>query len=227
MDCERLHFALATQEVTAMDRPLTAQDWRTENFAGLLQGARRGDRKALGRLLDSCRAYLLQIAQMELPDRLHGKIDPTDVVQDTFLEAQTGFGGFDGDTEPALLAWLRGILRHNLTDVARRFHRDKRAVGREFPLDDSANEALQNELLDDESTPSSHARSREQDEAVQRAVEQLPAHYRDVILRHDYHGLSFEEIGPRLGKSPEAARKLWERAIKQLRLLLGAAHDFR
>src|SRR5436190_22171571 len=100
-------------EGIAMHRPSPAEDSGPEDFARWLAGARAGNRKALGRLLDLCGSYLLQIAQMELPDRLHGKVDPANLVQDTFLEAQTGFGGFHGDTEPALLAWLRGILRHN------------------------------------------------------------------------------------------------------------------
>ena len=208
-----------------MYRPTPADDRGPEDFARWLQAARDGDRKALGGLLESCGTDLLRIAQMELPDRLHGKLDPADVVQDTFLEAQTGFDGFHGAIKQELLAWLRGVLRHNLADVNRRFRRDKREVGLELPLDDCANEGLQNKLLDDESTPSSQARSREWKEAVKKAVEQLPAHYRDVIYRRDFQGLPFEEIGLRLGKSPEAARKLWERAIKLLREILGPFDD--
>lgn len=208
-----------------MYSPSPTENRDPREFARWLQAARSGDLKALGRLLDWCRAYLLQIAQMELPDRLHRKVDPSDIVQETFLEAQRGFGGFHGTTEQDLLAWLRGILRHNLTDLARQFRRGKRDVGRELPLDDSANEGLQNELLDDDETPCTQARSREQDAALQKALALLPAHYREVIYRHDFHGLSFDAIGRHLGRSSEATRKLWVRAVEQLRQLLGPFHD--
>jgi RNA polymerase sigma-70 factor, ECF subfamily len=196
-------------------------------FARWLETARCGDREALGRVLDLCQSYLLLIARVELPDSLHGKVDPADVVQDTFLEAQRGFDTFHGATEQELLAWLRGILVYNLADLTRRFHRDKREVSRERSLDDSSNLGLQNELPDDDSTPSSKARSHERDEALDKALDQLPAHYRQVVEGRSVHGLSFDEIGRGLGKSAEAVRKLWVRAIEHLQRILQPYKDSR
>ena len=68
--------------------------------------------------------------------------------------------------------------------------------------------------------------AQEQREIVVRALEQLPVHYREILRLRQQENCSFPEIGERTGRSAEAARKLWERAIKQLRLILGPGQDW-
>jgi RNA polymerase sigma factor (sigma-70 family) len=74
-------------------------------------------------------------------------------------------------------------------------------------------------------SPSSVLAAREQDHALGQALEQLPEHYRQVIHWRNYERLEFEDIGRRLGRSAEAARKLWGRAIEQLQRLLEALDE--
>jgi RNA polymerase sigma factor (sigma-70 family) len=69
-------------------------------------------------------------------------------------------------------------------------------------------------------SPSSAAAAREQDEALRRAVERLPEDYRAVIRWRGYERLPFAEVGRRLGRSAEAARKLWARAVEELKQAL-------
>src|SRR5690349_15670639 len=65
-----------------------------------LQEARTGSLEALGELLEQCRDYLLTIARRELPPPLQAKVDPADVVQETFIEATRDFAHFRGKTKP-------------------------------------------------------------------------------------------------------------------------------
>ena len=97
-----------------------------------ITAARKGNRLALGRILDFYRNYLLLTANQELDFDLQAKVAPSDVVQKTYLEACQDFGQFRGQSKSDLMGWLRGILRHNLANV-RRDYRDtqKRQVSQE------------------------------------------------------------------------------------------------
>jgi RNA polymerase sigma-70 factor (ECF subfamily) len=189
-----------------------------DSFADWLAAARTGSSEALGRVLEACRRYLLLVAEQDLDPALRAKGGPSDLVQQTFLEAQAAFGQFQGGTEDELLAWLRQLLRHNLIDFTRQYRgATKRDVGREIGLRDGAvrsNRAA--EVRSDTPSPSGRAMAREQDAVLRQALERLPVDYRTVLrLRYD-DGLAFDAIGARMGRSPEAARKLWARAIERL-----------
>ncbi len=62
----------------------------------MIGAAQNGSREALGRLLDGCRQYLLLIANQELHTDLRGKVAPSDIVQETYLDAQRDFPTFEG-----------------------------------------------------------------------------------------------------------------------------------
>src|SRR5262245_5783304 len=105
-----------------------------------LAAARAGSHEALGEALEACRRYLLLVAQRELAPELQAKGGASDLVQQTFLEAQRDFPRFAGTTEAELLAWLRCILLHNLGKFSRQYRgTQKRGLEREVTLDgDSA-----------------------------------------------------------------------------------------
>jgi RNA polymerase sigma-70 factor (ECF subfamily) len=100
-----------------------------------LAAARAGSQEALGEALEACRHYLLLIADRELDPDLRAKGGASDLVQETFLEAHRDFPRFEGKTESELLAWLRQLLLHNLSNFTRRYRATaKREVTREIPL---------------------------------------------------------------------------------------------
>jgi RNA polymerase sigma-70 factor (ECF subfamily) len=186
-----------------------------------LAAARRGNNDALGRLLEACRPYLLQVAHDQLGADLRAKVGASDLVQDTFLEARRDFGGFHGLSEAEMLAWLRRILLNNLGNLTRHYRQTgKRQVRREVDMADVPLEELVEPLTDHGGSPSAQARARERDEALERALAQLSEAQREVIRLRNYERLSFEDVGRRMGRSAEAARKLWGRAIEQLQRLL-------
>jgi RNA polymerase sigma-70 factor (ECF subfamily) len=182
-----------------------------------IDAAKQGSREAIGEVLEACRLYLLLVANQHLAPQLRGKDGVSDLVQETFLEAHRDFGQFQGNSEEELLGWLRGILLHNVADLGRRYSdTEMRQIAREVALADFAPGALQEGLVAPTETPSAQAIAREQDAEMQRALEQLPEQYRQVILLHHRERLTFEEVGRRLGRSAEAARKLWVRAVDKL-----------
>jgi RNA polymerase sigma-70 factor (ECF subfamily) len=192
----------------------------------LLDQAQGGDREALGALLELYRPYLTLLARLEVGRRLRGKADEADVVQDAFTEAVRQFGQFRGCGEPELTAWLRRILAGCLTMLARRFlGTQARDVRLEQTLADDldrSSQILDRGLIDRGSSPSHQASRREQAVILADALEQLPTHYREVIVLHSLVGLTFPEVGVRMGRTPVAAERLWTRALPQLRRVLEA-----
>ena len=192
-------------------------------FARRLAQARTGSGEALGRLLESCRGYLLMVARQELDADLQAKGGPSDVVQETFLDAHRDFPRFHGDSETELLAWLRCLLLNNLANFTRRYRdTEKRQVGREVPLDAGPSAGGAPEPFADASTPSGHAMEQERAQALQRALARLPEDYRQVLLLRHQDGLPFPEIAGRMGRSPNAVHKLWVRAVERLQQELEA-----
>jgi RNA polymerase sigma-70 factor (ECF subfamily) len=165
---------------------------------------------------------LQAIARRELPGNLRGKYDSADVVQETLLEAHRSFATFDGAGPDDLRAWLCGILKHNVTDLIRRYRdASKRAVDRERSLEislGSGESAV--DPIDPCPTPCSLCVVRESVTALRQALLRLPADELAVIVLRHFESLSFQEVGQRLDRSPEAARKLWTRALNRLQHIL-------
>jgi RNA polymerase sigma-70 factor (ECF subfamily) len=186
--------------------------------AQLLAAARAGSREALGKVLEAARQYLLSIARQEFDPDLRAKNSPSDLVQETFVEAQRDFGQFQGDTEAELLAWLRQLLLHRVGKLRRRYRdTQKRRLAREVALGgDDSSSGLAGGLMAEMPSPSGQAMEHEQDEVLQAALERLPDDYRRVITLRYQEQLSFDEIGQLLERSPDAARKLWARAVERL-----------
>ncbi len=184
-----------------------------------LADARAGSPEALGHALQAHRRYLLLVAEKELAPELRAKGGASDLVQETFIEAQRDFGQFRGESCEEFRGWLRRILLHNLGAFTRRY-RDccMRDVGREVGLfADGSQGGPVDALPAGSATPSAVVTAHEQSLALQGALDRLPDDYGRVIrLRYD-DSLTFEEIGKEMGRSPEAARKLWARAMDCLR----------
>src|SRR6516164_9988866 len=121
--------------------------------------AQAGSHEALGQALEACRGYLLLVADRELGSDLKAKGGASDLVQETFIEAQKDFARFQGKSDAELLAWLRCLLQHRLANFARRFRKtQKRGLAREvaLPSGDSSGSSPNN-LPADTPSPSREA----------------------------------------------------------------------
>lgn len=194
----------------------------------LLHQASQGDKSALEQLFRRLYPYLLLCAREELDSGLRATVRESDLVQQSCLEAHRDFPKFDGHDVGTLVKWLEAILRANVADLRRRTDTRRRAgAAPDISLDDShsslAQELKQN-LLDSGAGPDV-AESNATDLELEQALARLPKDYRDVILFRNRDKLSFAEIGDKTGRSADAVRMCWTRAVKRLHVELGGAAD--
>jgi RNA polymerase sigma-70 factor (ECF subfamily) len=174
--------------------------------------------------MEAYRNYLKMLAQLQIDGRLQGKVDASDLVQETFLEAHRGFGNFHGTTEPELLKWLRRILASRLTALVRRFYEAERRnvrLERTLEADLDRSSFIARALACSQSSPSAKATRHEQAVVLANALERLPAHYREVILLRHFEELTFPEVARRMQRSTDSVKNLWVRALAALNGSLG------
>jgi RNA polymerase sigma-70 factor (ECF subfamily) len=170
--------------------------------------------------LDQFRGYLLLVARLHFRPRLAAKLDPSDVVQQTLVQALQGLPAFRGTTEAELAAWLRQILRRNLAALARDYGRDKRDLAREQSLEaavDDSSTRLEAWLDDGQSSPSQRAERNEHLLRLADALAALPDAQQQAVMLHHLHGLSALEISQRMDRTPAAVAGLLKRGLRALR----------
>jgi RNA polymerase sigma-70 factor (ECF subfamily) len=192
----------------------------------LLRDARAGNPGHLGVLLEQYRPHLRLLARLRLGSQLHSKVDPSDLVQDTFLQAHRHFARFQGSTAGEFRVWLQQILASTHANVVRHYVGTQgRDVRREQSLprdlDFSSSPHIQ-DLASPCSTPSQQAVRREINGVLALALSQLPDDYREVLVLRHLEGLSFPEVACRMARTQDSVDKLWLRALARLRSLLGA-----
>ncbi len=192
--------------------------------AKLLLQARQGADTARGELLENYRVYLDLLARVEIGRRLQTKVDASDVVQETFLEAHRNFAQFRGGSEAEFVAWLRGILAARIANVVRHYVGTQgRDIRREQALEinlDHSSRALDRGLISLHSSPSQQAVRHEQGVFLAQALARLPEDYREVVVLRHLEELSFPEVALRMERSLDSVQKLWVRALARLRHLV-------
>jgi RNA polymerase sigma-70 factor (ECF subfamily) len=196
-----------------------------KNPGQMLADAKGGGDAALGSLLELYRNYLRLLARIEVGRRLQGKLDASDLVQETFLDAHRNFARFRGKDEPQFVRWLRQILAAKVADALRRYlgtqGRDIR-LEQELAADlDNSSRMLGVDLAASLTSPSMQAVKREQGVLLANALEKLPEDYRNVIILRHLTGLTFPEVARRMQKTQDSVEKLWLRALARLRQVFG------
>lgn len=169
------------------------------------------------------RDYLQLLARLQLDHRLRGKIDPSDIVQETLAKAHAKRDQFRGRNEGELVAWLRQILANQLAAEARKFlAAGKRDAARECSLDALADSTAKLEAMiaAEQSSPSERAQRHEDLLRLSAALAELPADQRAAVERHHLQGWPIAAIAEELGRSESAIGGLLRRALKTLRKLM-------
>jgi RNA polymerase sigma-70 factor (ECF subfamily) len=192
----------------------------------LIRRFRAGEDRARELLFDRYRQYLWLLAQGQLGGRLRTRCDPSDLIQQTLLEAFRDFAGFTGTHEAELLAWLRQILAHNLYNEARHQGAQRRDAARQVSLEevqtglDRSSVTLGRCLAADGPTPSQAAGEREAAVHLADMLARLPKDYQTVLMLRVFEGHSAEEVAQRMNRTPGAVRMLQLRALTALRELM-------
>lgn len=200
------------------------QNSSSTNAELLLSQALAGSSECFGKLLHVYRNYLKLLVVTQLERKLQRRVSASDVVQETFLEANRDFPQFRGSSSGEFCAWLRKILVNNLHRVVEKHVlAAKRDVRREVSLEHLASSLeqstvrLESMLPDPGISPSGNAQRHEMEIVLADHLAELSADYRDVIVLRHIEGLSFEDVGQRMERSAGAARMLWLRALQALR----------
>jgi RNA polymerase sigma-70 factor, ECF subfamily len=170
--------------------------------------------------LDGFRSYLMLLARMRLDRKLRAKVDASDIVQQTLLEAHQAVESFRGQNVAAQAAWLRQILARNLANAVRDLGRAKRDVTRERSLQASLDESasqLEVWLAADQSSPSQQAERHERALLLAQALADLPENQREAVVLRHFHGCSLVEIAQELQCTTAAVTGLLHRGLKNLR----------
>jgi RNA polymerase sigma-70 factor (ECF subfamily) len=183
------------------------------------------DRGALGQLLERYRSYLALLARLQIKRRLQGKLDEEDLVQQTFLLAYQHFVQFRGTTEHELVTWLRRILAHSVAHAVRHYFGTKRRdlrLERQLAAElDRSSRILDQGLLAGQSSPSHQVARRERAVLLADGLARLRPDYREAVILRHLEGLSFLQVAERMGRTVDSVKKLWARALAELRNSLG------
>ena len=173
------------------------------------------DKDRRGAELEPLRSELHLIARMHLDYRLRARIDPDDVVQDTFRKALDKWD----QCRESRKSWLRRILLNHLKDLVSSATSLKNNVDLEVALQQSS-ARLDVILSADESSPSQKAARNEQMLRLAEALARLPAPQQDVVILHHLHEMTLAAAAAQLGITPGAAAGLLYRGLKTLNRLM-------
>jgi RNA polymerase sigma-70 factor (ECF subfamily) len=188
----------------------------------LLDRARRGDRAALEALFARHRERLRRAVLLRLDRRLAARVDASDILQETYLEAVRRLPDYFSRAGMPFELWLSWLAREQVLACHRRhLEADKRAVGREVPaLPADASAQFAGAVAGTGSTPSRHAAAAELAERLRLALQQLAEEERDLILWRHFEQLTNRETAQLLAITEAAANKRYLRALQRLQGLL-------
>ena len=185
----------------------------------LVQKAQAGDPSARDELLAVLRPQLRAWVEQALSHRFAGKIDVSDVTQETLLEIALKIESFLGSTEREFLGWVRRGLDNDIRDVIRKATAQRRDIDRERSLDDThgGGQALASNLDSDFSTPSQQAMRNEQARLLHAAIQKLPPDQAQAIRMVHIDHVPLADAAQRMERSYDAMLKLLQRGMVALR----------
>jgi len=197
-----------------------------QSFEAWIRVAQNGDDGAKNVVLQALGNYLWLLAECELPSELNAKIAPSDLVQETLLEAHREFAKFRGQSQLEILAWLRQILINNAGNARRRYmETGKRDIRKEIPLNqDLPGDGPSHDIPYADPSLSSLNAADENAQLLETAISQLSPDYQEVLRLRYQENLKFPQIAERIGRNLSAVQKLWARAIQKLQQLMKSPH---
>jgi RNA polymerase sigma-70 factor (ECF subfamily) len=195
----------------------------------VLQQATQGDGQVLGLLLSRHRRRLRRMIALRLDRRLKGRIDPSDVIQEAYLEASARLADYLRNPSMPFFLWLRFLTSQKLVTLHRHHlgvqmrNADQQVALYQGSLPEASSAALAAQLLGHEVRPSEAAIRAEMKIRVREALDSMDPLDREVLALRHFEQLSRAEIAELLGVSGSAVGKRYVRALERLRQILGRA----
>lgn len=167
------------------------------------------------------RAFLRMKAARISP-HYRGRIEASDIVQQTLMEAHKKIGQFRGGSEPEMAKWLGQMLKNNIADAIRALRRKKRDIFRERPLESGTPSSASpaDWIASDQTTPSLQASNAEQLLKLSDAISKLPPAQQVVVILHHIQGKTLSEVAEHLDRTTSSVAGLLYRGLKRLREIL-------
>lgn len=198
------------------------------DIESLLHQAKQGDQQAVGTLFEHFRVRLKRMVRLRMDRRLKGRVDPSDVLQEAFLEVYQRFAKYAAESSVPLYLWLRLVTGQKLTDI-HRFHlgAQMRTAEREIslhhgPMPQASTASLAAHLLGRLTSASDAAIRAETKLRVEEVINGMDPIDREVIALRHFEHMTNEETAQVLGVSGNAASNRYVRAIRRLKELLRA-----
>jgi RNA polymerase sigma-70 factor, ECF subfamily len=192
-----------------------------------LRRASDGDGEALGLLMAQHRDRLRRMVALRLDRRLQGRIDPSDVIQEAFLEASARLAEYLRNPSMPFFLWLRFLAGQKLVTLHRHHlgvrmrDADRQVALFHNPMPEASSAALAARLVAHDLRPSEAAIRAEIKVRVQEALDSMRPMDREVLALRHFEQLSRVEIAQVLDVSEAAAGKRYIRALERLREALG------
>ena len=192
--------------------------------AVLIQAAQGGDLAALGRLLLTYESRLSRRLSVRMPVSARPLLAVEDILQQTFVEAFRDVREFEYRGDGSFFAWLRAIMDHQMLNGIKGLRCEKRGGRRRILAENDVSASAYHLFYDvcaEGDSPSRGVSRKEAISALQVAISQLPADYREVIQRRFFLGQSIQQTAKAMQRSSASVRALTTRAKHHLRETLG------
>lgn len=200
-----------------------------EELSDILSRAEGGDLGPWGALLHGLRDRLRRMVALRLDPRLQGRVDPSDVIQEAYIDATGRLGAYAAESSPMpFYLWLRFLVGQAILEQHRRhLGAQARDAGREVslyrgPMPQATSAAIVAQLLGRQTSPSQAAIRAERKIRLQTALNQMDPVDREVLVLRHYEGLTNGEVAVVLGLDKSAASKRYARALVRLKDILSA-----
>jgi RNA polymerase sigma-70 factor (ECF subfamily) len=189
----------------------------------LLDRLRQGDRDALGDLFAYYRPRLRQMLRLRIDARLAARLDPSDVLQEAYLDAARQVDNYVREPKVTAYIWLRGLARERLANLEQQhLGARRRAVSRDLSLPGQSSLLLAKHLLAPGTGSGEAFLKHGVRQQVQRALARISAEDREVLLMRHFEGMTNGEVAQALSLTDSTATMRYGRALFRLKEVLVA-----
>lgn len=198
-------------------------DHSDSNHVDLVSKAKAGDEIALAELFDRFKARLRRVVEVRMDHRLKGKVDPSDVLQEAFLDLANKLPAYtQRDVGMSMFVWMRLVASEKLIQIHRKhFDVQKRNAGREVSIDaaipDHSSICLAGHLLGRFSSAGNKLIRQEMKQVLMATLDAMDDIDREIILMRGFEELSNVEAAESLGLSQNGASNRYVRAMTRLK----------
>ncbi len=179
----------------------------------LILRVREGDEEAFSTLFDRYAGALQVKIQQMLPRGIQRKVSVSDVLQEARIVAHKRLQEFESQGEATFRVWLFKIVQHKVRDAVRMYSGTvKRGAAQEISRDGRPDTA---DFTSKGPSPSEVAMGRELRQRILRLLDTLPEDYRQTLRLSRLEGLTLREVAERIGRSRDATKKLYGRALSR------------